>query len=557
MATARVDHDLLVEALAIHLGFVTRQSVEQARKTSGQPLESSHETSLAKILTRCAGLSAERADLLELLASDLLACHDGNLRQCLHALSAFGRLRHDLERRLAGLESRNSTVSPRVANRGARGEPRARPSNGRADPEFNAGVSAAGRTGDDPGIDEDGDDPEAGNGDASVDEAAEAKDYEWTLRAPHALGNRFQLLHPHARGGIGVVSVAFDCELQREVALKQIKTDSADDPDSRSRFLLEAEVTGRLEHPGIVPVYGLGYDDQGHPYYAMRFVHGITLEEAITRFHASSGAHGGDPRERALELRHLLGRFVNVCHTMAYAHSRGVLHRDLKPANVLLGPYNETLIVDWGLAKVLHRDARPLHATAEERGLDADGRDRGRPGRVLPPLAQSSSTETVAGAAFGTPAFMSPEQAEGLLERLGPASDVYSLGAMLYTLLCGRPPFEYAWCEVTTLLARVKNGEFAPPRQINPRVPRALESICLKAMARVPEQRYATAEDLATDIERWLGDEPVGAYREPRVGARPAVGPRASPTGCRGGRAAAGDTGRALSGRPFAGPRPA
>ena len=169
-------------------------------------------------------------------------------------------------------------------------------------------------------------------------------------------------MHAHARGGIGVVSVAFDAELQREVALKQIKSESADDPDSRARFLLEAEVTGRLEHPGIVPVYGLGFDDQGRPYYAMRFVRGITLEEAIAKFHEADAARGRDPQERTLELRQLLGRFVSVCHTMAYAHSRGVLHRDLKPANVLLGPYNETLIVDWGLAKVLGRARAPLRA---------------------------------------------------------------------------------------------------------------------------------------------------------------------------------------------------
>ena len=203
-------------------------------------------------------------------------------------------------------------------------------------------------------------DPEAGAEDGDADSEADAKEYEWSLTVPNALGNRFQIRHSHARGGIGVVSVAFDSELQREVALKQIEAESADDPDSRSRFLLEAEVTGRLEHPGIVPVYGLGYDEQGRPYYAMRLVRGITLEEAIAEFHANAAGRASDPRERALELRKLLGRFVNVCHTMAYAHSRGVLHRDLKPANVLLGPYNETLIVDWGLAKVLRHRRRLL-----------------------------------------------------------------------------------------------------------------------------------------------------------------------------------------------------
>ena len=207
---------------------------------------------------------------------------------------------------------------------------------------------------------------------------------------------------------------------------------------------------------------------------------------------------------------------MSVCHTMAYAHSRGVLHRDLKPANVLLGPYNETLIVDWGLAKVLGRADAPIAPVPEVAPAPTGKRKRPGPPRVLPPLGHSSSTDTVAGAAFGTPAFMSPEQAEGNLDKLGPPSDVYSLGAMLYTLLSGKPAFEYAWCEVTTLIARVKNGEFPPPRQVNPRVPRPLEAICLKAMATSPEGRYPDAEALAGEIERWLADEPVAAYREPR-----------------------------------------
>ena len=166
---------------------------------------------------------------------------------------------------------------------------------------------------------------------------------------------RFRILRPHAQGGIGKVSVAFDAELQREVALKQIKPERADDADSRARFLLEAEVTGRLEHPGIVPVYGLGLDDDGRPFYAMRFVRGTSFEEAIRRVPRADADPRRDPRERSLALRHLLDRFVDVCQTVAYAHSRGVLHRDLKPANVLLGPFNESLVVDWGLAKVFVR----------------------------------------------------------------------------------------------------------------------------------------------------------------------------------------------------------
>ena len=148
----------------------------------------------------------------------------------------------------------------------------------------------------------------------------------------------FACSDPHARGGIGTVSVALDAELNREVALKQILPEQADNLASRSRFLLEAEVTARLEHPGVVPVYGLGMSKDARPFYAMRLVRGETLKEAVERFRASAAQPGRDRSEQALDLRHLLARFQGVCNTVAYAHSRGVIHRDLKPSNIMLGP---------------------------------------------------------------------------------------------------------------------------------------------------------------------------------------------------------------------------
>src|SRR5262245_32734318 len=154
---------------------------------------------------------------------------------------------------------------------------------------------------------------------------------------------RFRILRPHAQGGLGAVFVARDEELHREVALKQILDRHADDTHSRARFLAEAVITGKLEHPGVIPVYGLGHDSSGRPFYAMRLVKGESLKEAVARFHRAEGP-GRDPRERALALRRLLGRFIAVCNTIAYAHSRGVIHRDLKPGNVLLGPFGETLV---------------------------------------------------------------------------------------------------------------------------------------------------------------------------------------------------------------------
>ncbi len=223
-------------------------------------------------------------------------------------------------------------------------------------------------------------------------------------------GTRFRILRPHARGGLGEVFVARDEELNRDVALKEIRDEHADNSDSRGRFLLEAEITGGLEHPGIVPVYGLGQYPDGRPYYAMRFIQGDSLKEAIAAFHSPPNANVSDS-ERTLQLRKLLGRFVDVCQAVSYAHSRGVLHRDLKPGNIMLGKYGETLVVDWGLAKVQGTD----ETTAAQ------------PDQLLQPTSGDGVTPTMAGSALGTPAYMPPEQAAGKLDQLGPASDVYSL----------------------------------------------------------------------------------------------------------------------------------
>ncbi len=232
----------------------------------------------------------------------------------------------------------------------------------------------------------------------------------YSFGAASSDGQRFRVLRPHARGGLGAVFVALDAELNREVALKQILDNHADDPTSQQRFLLEAEITGGLEHPGIVPVYGLGFGPGGRPYYAMRFIRGGSLKEAIERFHKNE-AVAKDPSLRSLELRELLRRFVDVCNAIDYAHTRGVLHRDIKPANIILGRYGETLMVDWGLAKAIGK-----------KDHDPNGDER-----PLTPSSASGSGETLPGSALGTPGYMSPEQARGDLDALGPRSDVYCL----------------------------------------------------------------------------------------------------------------------------------
>jgi serine/threonine protein kinase len=332
---------------------------------------------------------------------------------------------------------------------------------------------------------------------------------------------RFRILRPHAEGGLGQVFVARDEELNREVALKEIKFNRSDDSDSRSRFVLEAEITGGLEHPGIVPVYGLGQYADGRPYYAMRFIRGDSLKEAIEQFHTrrvgvppaqkaplplgesgerssqGEGAQKSGPVFDSVEFRQLLGRFIDVCNAIEYAHSRGVLHRDLKPGNIMLGKYGETLVVDWGLAKAKERDVR--HQQSDE--------------HTLQPRSSSGSSATQMGSAIGTPAFMSPEQAAGRLDILGPASDVYSLGATLYSVLTGQLAF--AKGDTGEILHRVQNGDFPPPRQICPKVPQPLEAICLKAMALKPSDRYSSPQALAEDLERYLADEPIRALSEP------------------------------------------
>ena len=303
---------------------------------------------------------------------------------------------------------------------------------------------------------------------------------------------RFTILRLHQKGGLGRVSIALDEELNREIALKEILSAHADNQENRARFVREAEITGALEHPGVVPVYSLGQFADGRPYYAMRFIRGVNLQLAIEDFHA---LEEGSSAEQ-LQFRQLLGNFVDVCNAIEYAHSRGVIHRDLKPSNIMLGDYGETLVVDWGLAKSLGDG----FATDES---------------ILAPVHTSkraSSTSTRVGRVVGTPPYMSPEQAAGRLDAMGACSDIYSLGATLYHLLTGQVAFNGTEEEV---VGNVQMGRFPRPRSISKRIPRSLEAICLKAMARMPNDRYATARALAEDIERYLADERVIAYVEP------------------------------------------
>jgi eukaryotic-like serine/threonine-protein kinase len=299
----------------------------------------------------------------------------------------------------------------------------------------------------------------------------------------------------HAAGGLGVVYRARDEELNRTVALKCMKTAASADSPTGRQFLLEAELTSRLEHPGIAPVHGRGKTADGRPYYAMRFVDGETLQDAASRYHLPAAV--GDQNTA---LRRLLRAFVVVCETVAYAHAQGVIHRDLKPANVMVGPFGEVLVMDWGLA-------------TEVRNTKCGAGNEDPPTTSLNNAAESTTAMTVTGRAKGSPAFMSPEQARGDWDRVGPASDVYSLGSTLYYLLTGRVPYEGR--TGIDVMASVRAGRFSAPRTVNKNVPPPLDAVCRKAMAFAPGDRYASARALAEDVDRWLADEPVRAWPEP------------------------------------------
>ena len=305
-------------------------------------------------------------------------------------------------------------------------------------------------------------------------------------------GRRYTRTRLHATGGIGRVWLAYDGDLGREVALKELRPERSRDRGFADRFLHEARITGQLEHPGIVPVYELTRPTEGgQPFYTMRFIRGRTLSDAIRAYHGKRATGRPEPLEQAA----LLTAFVATCNAVAYAHSRGVIHRDLKGQNVVLGDYGEVVVLDWGFAKVLGRADDPVGAEQSVPAGEAE------PGHTMP------------GQVIGTPAYMAPEQAAGRADRIERRTDVYGLGAILYELLTGRPPFPGA--EVGEVLRQVRESEPPRPRQVRAGVPRPLEAVCLRALAKNPEGRYASAGELAREVQRWLADEPVEAYPEP------------------------------------------
>jgi tetratricopeptide (TPR) repeat protein/tRNA A-37 threonylcarbamoyl transferase component Bud32 len=434
---ATTDRNLLFGVLAVQLGFVTRDQLIAA--TSRWVLDK--DLPLGEVFIRQGMISRAESQIVDGVVQKQLERNGSDARQTLRTLEGLEDLRETLKR------LGDSTVPETV--------------------EFETIGSVV-------------EDP-----------------YTTVASTAQSVGeskNRYTVLRTHQRGGLGCVSIALDEELNREIALKEILPAHADHEENRTRFIREAEITGALEHPGIVPVYSLGQFADGRPYYAMRFIRGLNLQVAIEDFHKDK-SHSA---EKQLAFRQLLSRVVDVCQALEYAHSRGVIHRDIKPGNIMLGDYGETLLVDWGLAKTL------------KDGFQTDE-------STMPPVyttERASSTHTQIGRVVGTPSFMSPEQAAGRLDSLSPTSDIYSVGATLYQILTGEPPFRGTEEEV---LGNVQLGRFKQPREVNSKIPRPLEAICLKAMARMPHERYQSAREMADDLERYLGDEHVLAYREPLV----------------------------------------
>jgi len=315
---------------------------------------------------------------------------------------------------------------------------------------------------------------------------------------PDLGGTKYRLIRRLGAGGMGAVYLVEDVDLGREAALKVL---GVPDPggDLSSRLLSEARLIAALEHPNIVPVHDVGTLPDGRVYYVMKLVRGRRLDEWM---------RDSVPGPALLRL------FQKVCEAVAFAHARGIVHRDLKPENIMVGEFGEALVMDWGVAKSLQEgrgDGGPapeVSTPPQEPHAMGDGTS----GIETADAPRDLREGTRDGTLIGTPAYMAPEQARGEVGRIDERTDVYALGAILFHLLCGVPPYEGP--SAAAILERVRSGKAPSPRQRNASVPKALDAVCRKAMSAAPEDRYASAAGMAGDVERFLDGGPVSAHRE-------------------------------------------
>lgn len=291
---------------------------------------------------------------------------------------------------------------------------------------------------------------------------------------------RYSVVREIARGGMGKVIEVEDNDLRRSVALKVLRKEMLDRKDLVERFLEEAQITGQLEHPNIVPVHEIGVDGRGNLYFTMKLVEGEELSSIIKRLKKK------DPSaQRAYPVSRLVDVFIKVCEGVAFAHSRGVIHRDLKPANIMVGRFGEVQIMDWGVAKIV--------------GRKEDTADRA----VVSDRQEDDASRTMAGSILGTPSYMSPEQARGEVNSMGPEADIFSLGVILYELLALTTP----WTAQTSaqVLDQVKNYDPDPPTKMSPdrRIPPELDQLAMKCLVKAPHKRIGSPQELIDNLRSW------------------------------------------------------
>lgn len=320
-------------------------------------------------------------------------------------------------------------------------------------------------------------------------------------RAPH---KRYQVGDELGRGGMGLVMRCTDRDLRRTVAMKVLRKKRGEDTRRFLRFVQEAQITGQLEHPNIVPIHEFGHDDGGRPFFTMKLVDGRSLKEVLTQVAQNNcDALATFTRQRLLEI------FLKICDGMAFAHAKGVIHRDLKPANIMLGNFGEVLVMDWGLARLLDTPGGSESSEDADSEISGSGPSTERLGSAV---AELEAELTAEGQAAGTPAYMAPEQARGERRRVDRRSDVFALGAMLYEMLVLRPPYKARDGLRTLDLAR--EGAWTP---LPLEVPAELRAIIAQALAREPEDRYQSVTALANDVRRFLAGFSVSVKKDSLV----------------------------------------